>query len=644
MNNKRKYIFLLLLFLIFSPILRGKYTRFYTHDQTNNTIITPHTSLFESPVFEWNRTWGGTLADYSQGVAVDSLDNVYIGGSTGSFGAGARDMVLVKYNSAGIQQWNQTWGGIDFDDCYGVSVDSLNNVYMAGSTNSFGAGDYDLVLVKYDSAGVQQWNRTWGGTGGDYGYGVAVDAVDFVYITGQTDSFGGGDTDMTLVRYTSNGALQWNYTWGGPSSDKSFAVVTDSSYNVYITGRSYSYGIAGGAIVKFNNLGQQLWNRTLADLGCTNGEELTVDQLNNVYISGRTPGYEMGERNAILMKLDSSGVILWNRTWGFSGNQRFEGVAIDSLGYVYCAAYTSGFLSMLLLKYDSSGTPQWPPHWYFLRYWGGEGGDHSSDVAVDSLDNVYLTGYTNSFGEGSNDLALVKFSSIPEITINNPNEVNFLFGREAPNFNISIVGANLDARWYTINNSSTRIPFSGLTGKIDQTEWDKITSSAEYIIEFYVNNTQGKEGYAYDYLYKDLDAPEITIYQPLDGEEFFASNHAPNYDVSIEEFTTIESAWYTFDGINNFTFQVDAFHDANGMLNQGAWDDVPYGDVTITFFAEDFVGNIGHNEVLVKKIRQEPEIHGFYLIPFVSVIVILTVIIIKKKKLIKKFFFFLRES
>jgi len=628
MNNKRKYLFLLLIFLVYSPILRGKYNIFNTQDPTNNTNIIPHTSLFESPVYEWNRTWGGTLADSSRGVAVDSLDNVYIAGSTKSFGEGYFDMVLVKYNSAGVQQWNRTWGGSDEDSARQVAVDSLNNVYIAGYTNSFGAGDYDMALVKYDSAGVQQWNRTWGGIDVDYGYGVAVDAVDFVYLTGQTSSFGSGDSDMTLVRYTSNGALQWNYTWGGAGMDSSFAVVTDSSYNVYITGWSYSYGLFGGMLVKFNNLGQQLWNHSLGDIDCFYGLGLAVDPLNNVYIAGRAFGYDPGEYNGILIKFSSSGVMGWNRTWGSRFDDVLEGVAIDSLGYIYCAAYASWSSNMLLLKYDSSGTQQWPQHSYFHRHWGGGGGERSYGVAVDSLDNVYLTGYTSSFGEGSNDLALVKFSSIPEITINSRNGI---FGRESPNFDISIIGANLDARWYTIDAGSTRIPFSGLTGKIDQTEWDKITSSTGVAIEFYVNNTQGNEGYACYYAYKDIDAPEIIIYEPLDGEEFSAEL-PPIYHVLIEEFTELESAWYTCDGINNYTFQVDRFLESpRGWLNQTAWDDAPYGEVTITFFAEDIVGNIGYNEVIVKKITQGPAIPGFYLILFISVLVILTIINIKNK-------------
>ncbi|KKK92161.1 hypothetical protein LCGC14_2705720, partial [marine sediment metagenome] len=78
--------------------------------------------------------------DYGRGVAVDSSDNVYVAGGTDSFGAGQDDIFLVKYDSSGVHQWNLTWGGITEDYSMGVAVDSSDNVYVAGITNSFGEG------------------------------------------------------------------------------------------------------------------------------------------------------------------------------------------------------------------------------------------------------------------------------------------------------------------------------------------------------------------------------------------------------------------------------------------------------------------------------------------------------------------------
>ncbi len=89
---------------------------------------------------------------------MDSYDNVYLAGSTLTFGAGSSDMVLVKYDSSGVQQWYHTWGGGKWDDGRGVAVDSSDNVYFAGYTYTFGAGYEDMALVKF---GVEPIGDDW---------------------------------------------------------------------------------------------------------------------------------------------------------------------------------------------------------------------------------------------------------------------------------------------------------------------------------------------------------------------------------------------------------------------------------------------------------------------------------------------------
>jgi len=242
MKNKKLYLMVFIFFLYFSFVSQGTHTFSNEQDDKDNKNIVPLLSASNSVAYEWNRTWGGIDTDGGSGVAVDSSDNVYLAGFTKSFGAGHYDMVLVKYDSSVVQQWNRTWGGIDYDHSRGVAVDSSDNVYLAGDKESFEAGPFDMVLVKYDSSGVLQWNRTWGGSDYDSGRGVAVDSSDNVYLAGYTDSFGAGNRDMVLVKYDSSGVLQWNRTWGGSNWDEGNGVVVDSSDNVYLAGFTESFG------------------------------------------------------------------------------------------------------------------------------------------------------------------------------------------------------------------------------------------------------------------------------------------------------------------------------------------------------------------------------------------------------------------
>ncbi|KKL04094.1 hypothetical protein LCGC14_2619500, partial [marine sediment metagenome] len=153
MKYRKSFLIALISILYFCIIVQGLTTFSNEQDVKDNRNIIPLLSASNSVVIEWNRTWGGIDSDYGWGVAVDSSGDIYVAGETLSFGAGQDDMVLVKYNSSGVKQWNRTWGGINGDYGRGVAVDSSDNVYVAGGTDSFGAGQDDIFLVKYNSSG-----------------------------------------------------------------------------------------------------------------------------------------------------------------------------------------------------------------------------------------------------------------------------------------------------------------------------------------------------------------------------------------------------------------------------------------------------------------------------------------------------------
>ena len=170
---------------------------------------------------QWIHQLGSPDYDWSTGVTVDANGNVYVaGGTVGNLGGsnqGGNDFVLVKYDSAGIQQWIRQLGSSDYDYSYGVAVAGDDNVYVAGGTwlGSLGGpnqGGWDIVLVKYDSGGIQSWIRQLGSPNSDVGEAVAVDANGYVYVAGHTyESLGGpnqGGWDIVLVKYDSAGNLQ----------------------------------------------------------------------------------------------------------------------------------------------------------------------------------------------------------------------------------------------------------------------------------------------------------------------------------------------------------------------------------------------------------------------------------------------------
>jgi len=134
-------------------------------------------------------------------VKTDLGNNVYVVGSTESFGASDYAIILIKYNNSGFIQWNTTWDKINYDFSYGLSLDSYNNSYIVGATKSLGESNGDACLIKFNCTGSLLWNKTWGGANEDLGYGIGIDSNNSIYITGRTKSYGDATGDIFLSKY-----------------------------------------------------------------------------------------------------------------------------------------------------------------------------------------------------------------------------------------------------------------------------------------------------------------------------------------------------------------------------------------------------------------------------------------------------------
>ncbi|MFX0106319.1 MAG: SBBP repeat-containing protein, partial [Candidatus Hodarchaeota archaeon] len=255
---------------------------------------------------QWNYTWGGSENDYGYGVALDSSGNIYVSGGTSSFGAVNYDLCLVKFNFEGIKQWNYTWGGNGDDLGYMMTLDSSGDTYLAGNTKSFGVGNWDTFLVKFSSEGIRLWNYTWGGIGVDFGWGITLDSSGNAYVAGYTNSFGVGHSDMCLVKFNSEGIKQWNYTWGGSEGDYGRGVALDSSGNAYVAGYTYSFGAVNSdmCLVKFNSEGIKQWNYTWGGIGYDFGIGITLNSSGNAYVTGYTTSFGAGNSDIFLMKFE----------------------------------------------------------------------------------------------------------------------------------------------------------------------------------------------------------------------------------------------------------------------------------------------------------------------------------------------------
>lgn len=285
----------------------------------------------------WTRTYGGTEYDYGKSVQQTTDGGYIIAGYTHSYGAGSSDVYLIKTDSMGDSLWAKTYGGTNYD--YGESVQQTadGGYIIAGTTGSYGAGGVDVYIIKTDSLGDSLWAKTYGGDNWDYGRSVQESTDGGYIIAGYTDSYGAGETDVYLIKTDSVGDSLWARTYGGNNYDEG-ASVRQTSDEGYIIA-----GIYGSAIylIKTDSIGDSLWTRTYGSFGPDDYIGGSVQQTSDGgYIFGgftyAFPAASEWSPITYLIKVDSVGDTLWTKNFfGIDGNwdrsiqQTFDG------GYIF---------------------------------------------------------------------------------------------------------------------------------------------------------------------------------------------------------------------------------------------------------------------------------------------------------------------
>ena len=177
----------------------------------------------------WNKTYGGPLDDHSWSLLVTDDGGYALLCVTTSYGSGSSDVWLIKADSSGDIEWNQTYGGNDFESVSTIIRTNDGGYAFAASTTSFGAGSSDFWLVKLDSFGNVEWNQTYGGSGVEFANSL-VETIDGGYaLAGSTSALVAGNADVWLVKVDSFGNMEWNKTYGGPLADYCDSMVTSGN-------------------------------------------------------------------------------------------------------------------------------------------------------------------------------------------------------------------------------------------------------------------------------------------------------------------------------------------------------------------------------------------------------------------------------
>lgn len=365
----------------------------------------------------WTNTFnnGNAKGDHNvTDIAVDTGGNVYVTGYALNTVSGY-DIVTLKYSSAGSRLWSNRFAGPGEanDQPYAIAVDSVGSAYVAGATYIEGNG-LDFVAIKYSSSGSPVWTNTYNGAAGnsDVATSIAIDSNGNAFVTGYSSD--GLHYGFVTIKYSNAGLALWTNqveTLNGVGEPSS--VRLDASGNVYVSGSS-DPGLQSGfdyAIVKYSNAGLSLWTNRYHASGYFNDRNkfLAVDPSGNAYVTGSSAGLGVGQDFATV-KYSSDGTSLWTNRFNGSGNadERLPSIAVDSDGNVVITGYSinaAGDYDYATIKYSAAGEPLWTN----VFNGAGHGVDGANGLSLDAGGNVYVTGQSVS-SRGDYDAVTIKYS------------------------------------------------------------------------------------------------------------------------------------------------------------------------------------------------------------------------------------------
>lgn len=400
-------IMLVFLFLMisFSPQIRA-YSCFSEFHNHNLTIL----SGFDYPSDDafWNQTYGGQYTDIGRALVEVSTSGFAIVGYTASKGAGNYDVWLIRTDQTGSLLWDQTYGGIANDMGASLIECSQGGFAIVGTTESFGTGDEDAWLIRTDADGNLLWNRTFGGSGNDRGQTIVECQNGGFAIGGYSESFGAGLEDFWLIHTNTTGHLLWHRTYGGYNRDFGYSLVEANSGGFVLIGETASFGAGDNDVwlVRTNTTGHLLWHRTYGGSGSELGYSIIEVTTGGFGIIGWTYSFGVGSSDVWLIRVDSNGNHVWNHTFG----QDF-----GDWGVTLAETNDGGFVlvgdseipgpewsaQILLIRTEQNGTLRW------IKTYGGSNYDSGSALIEIHNDTYAITGFTQSYGTGSRDVWLL---------------------------------------------------------------------------------------------------------------------------------------------------------------------------------------------------------------------------------------------
>jgi len=283
----------------------------------------------------WTKTYGGTENELGRSIQQTNDGGYIITGYTNSFGNGTEDLYIIKTDNNGDSLWTKTYGDTNGEEGYSVQQTNDGGYIITGVKSFFSNGfTLDVYLIKTDENGDSLWTKTYGGTSNETGSSVQQTNDGGYIITGSTWSFGNGLTDVFLIKTDNNGDSLWTKTFGGTGRETGSSVQQTNDGGYIITGSTQSFGngLTDVYLIKTDNNGDSLWTKTFGGIDDDNGSSVQQTNDGGYIITGNTSSFGNGDRDIYIIKTDGNGNV--TSTFNIpilSTNRKLENI-VDILG------------------------------------------------------------------------------------------------------------------------------------------------------------------------------------------------------------------------------------------------------------------------------------------------------------------------
>ena len=370
-----------------------------------SSIIVPILGQAQIASSYFDKNFGGSESDLGESLIETSDGGFLLAGTTESFGARGIDLWLIKTDAEFNMQWNKTYGGEE-NEMGGYVIETVDGGYaLVGSTSSYGSGEVDLWLIKLESNGIVQWSQNYGGAGTERA-SSAIQTLDggFVIVGTQYPS-SSGNFDFLITKTDSNGVEQWSRSYGDIYWDEATSVIQTDDKGFLIAGWKYTLSSGHGAntdfwLVKTNSEGDIEWSNAYGGSGMDQASCVVQTHDGGYAVFGFSNSYGLKQYDYLLIKINDKGELQWSKTYGepepnMESDRGYSAIVTSDGGFAL-AGYSDSYGEkgdFWLIKTDSDGVVE------ETQTFGGDSFECANCVIEISDGEYVLFGYSGSFDE-----------------------------------------------------------------------------------------------------------------------------------------------------------------------------------------------------------------------------------------------------